>query len=197
MSESGMARDSGEVRDVSPDTESVLEKDVRRIETHLVAIVGLVILSLVGIGVTDFAPQKSHWYWLAMAPLFALGCIAIEWSQRESRGKSGLSIVRNQVVSWLGVLVAVNLVYFLFRAGRLDSENTGLVVLLVLALGTFLCGLNLDWRLSLLGAFLALAMILATYVEEYLWVLLIVPLILGGLFAAWKVRRRKKRRSKG
>jgi hypothetical protein len=71
-------------------------------------------------------------------------------------------------------LVAVNLVYFLLHSGRLDSENTGLVILLILALATFLAGLRLDWRLCILGVLLGGTLILATYLEEFLWVVLMV-----------------------
>jgi len=106
----------------------------------------LVLLAIVGIGITDFSPLLSHWYWLAM------------------------------VVVWLSVLVAVNLVYFLFHSGRLDSENTGLVILLILALATFLAGMRQDWRLCLLGVLLGVALILATYLEEFLWIILMVVL---------------------
>jgi hypothetical protein len=106
----------------------------------------LVLLAIVGIGITDFSPLLSHWYWLAM------------------------------VVVWLSVLVAVNLVYFLFHSGRLDSENTGLVILLILALATFLAGMSQDWRLCLLGVLLGGALILATYLEEFLWIILMVVL---------------------
>ena len=84
------------------------------------------------------------------------------------------TIVKTEVLIWLSVLVAVNLVYFLFHSGRLDSENTGLVILLILALATFLAGLRLGWRLCILGALLGGALILATYVEEFLWIVLVV-----------------------
>ena len=41
----------------------------------------LIALSIIGIGVTDFSPAVSHWYWLAMVPVFGLFCILIEWDR--------------------------------------------------------------------------------------------------------------------
>jgi hypothetical protein len=111
----------------------------------------LVLLAIVGIGITDFSPQLSHWYWLAMVVITGIACIVMEWSRARKKGLSATTIVKKEVFIWLGVLVAVNLVYFLFHSGRLDSENTGLVILLILALATFLAGLRQDWRLCLLG----------------------------------------------
>ena len=115
----------------------------------------LVLLAIVGIGITDFSPQLSHWYWLAMVVITGIACIVMEWSRARKKGLSATTIVKKEVFIWLGVLVAVNLVYFLFHSGRLDSENTGLVILLILALATFLAGLRLDWRLCLLGGYWA------------------------------------------
>jgi len=136
----------------------------------------LMLLAIIGIGITDFSPQLSHWYWLAMVVITGIACIVMEWSRARKKGLSATTILKKEVFIWLGVLVAVNLVYFLFHSGRLDSENTGLVILLILALATFLAGLRLDWRLCLLGGLLGGALILATYLEEFLWIVLMVVL---------------------
>jgi len=136
----------------------------------------LVLLDIVGIGLTDFAPLLSHWYWLAMIVITGIACLVIAWSRARKKGLSATTIVKKEVFIWLSILVAVNLVYFLFQSGRLDSENTGLVILLILALATFLAGLRLDWRLCLLGILLGGALILATYMEEFLWIVLLVVL---------------------
>ena len=136
----------------------------------------LVLLAIVGIGITDFSPRLSHWYWLAMVVVVGVACIVMEWSRARKKGLRVATIVKKEVIIWLGVLVAINLVYFLFHSGRLDSENTGLVILLILALATFLAGLRQDWRLCLLGVLLGGALILATYLEEFLWIVLMVVL---------------------
>jgi len=136
----------------------------------------LVLLAIVGIGITDFSPHLSHWYWLAMVVVVGIACIVMEWSRARKKGLRVATIVKKEVIIWLGVLVAINLVYFLFHSGRLDSENTGLVILLILALATFLAGLRQDWRLCLLGVLLGGALILATYLEEFLWIVLMAVL---------------------
>jgi len=132
------------------------------------------LLALVGIGMTDFSPQLSHWYWLAMVLVTGIACVVMEWSRGREKGLTGMVIIKHEVVTWLGVLVAVNLVYFLLHSGRLDSENTGLVILLILALATFLAGLRLNWRLCILGVLLGGTLILAAYLEEFLWIVLMV-----------------------
>jgi hypothetical protein len=159
---------------ILPDEKGIRHTLKRYLGPDGVTMILLGLLAIVGIGITDFSPQGSHWYWLAMVPATGIACIVMEWSRTRKKGLSGMAIIKNEVLTWLGVLVAVNLVYFLFRSGRLDSENTGLVILLILALATFLAGLRLGWRLCILGLLLGGALILATYLEEFLWIVLMV-----------------------
>ena len=148
-----------------------------------VIMIMLGLLALVGIGMTDFSPQLSHWYWLAMVLVTGIACVVMEWSRGRKKGLTGMVIIKHEVVTWLGVMVAVNLVYFLLHSGRLDSENTGLVILLILALATFLAGLRLDWRLCILGVLLGGTLILAAYLEEFLWiVLMVVVAVAAGIY---------------
>jgi hypothetical protein len=45
-----------------------------------------VLLAIVGIGMTAFAPLFSHWYWLAMVVITGIACTVMEWSRaREIR----------------------------------------------------------------------------------------------------------------
>ena len=84
--------------------------------------------------------------------------------------------------------------YLLLHAGRLDSENTGLIILLLLSLTVFGSGIYLGWRLCLVGACLALALVLATYLEEFVWLFVIV-MVVGAvaIYFSLKFRSTKKK----
>lgn len=151
----------------------------RRFKPVRTLILVLLLLDVIGIGLTEFAQRYSHWYWLAMVVLTGVACAFIARFGSSSAELNTVRKIRMEVLFWLGVLVAVNLVYFMYGAGRLDSENTGLVILLLLALSTFLAGLRLGWQLCLLGGLLAVALVFATYLEEYLWLVLLVGLGAG------------------
>jgi hypothetical protein len=139
--------------------------------------IGLLLLDVIGIGVTEFAIAFSQWYWLGMVVVTALACAFIVRFHNHRDDLNTAGMMRNEILFWLAVLVAVNLVFFLYQAGRLDSENSGLVILLLLALSTFLAGLRLGWQLCLLGGVLAAALIVAAYLEEFLWLALLVGLV--------------------
>ena len=158
--------------------DAAIEKDLppRYFGIYEIVIMMLITLSIIGIGITDFSPADSYKYWVAMVPIFCGGCFILEWSRVRGRGFKWTTLLRTQLLHWVGLLVAVRLVFEMLHKGRLDNENTGLVVLLLLALSTFIAGIHLGWRLCLVGVFLAIALVAATYLEEYVWVLLIIGL---------------------
>ena len=152
-----------------------------------VIFVTLMVLSLIGVGITDFSPAHSYWYWFAMAPIFAISCLIIEWTHARSEGKSWMSILRTQLFTWLGLLVAVQVVFLLLRAGRLTYESTGLVILLLLALTTFIVGISLGYQLCFLGGFLGLTLLMVAYLEQYIWVVMFLAILgLGVTLYAFK-----------
>ena len=146
----------------------------------------LILLSIIGIGITDFSPGGSHRYWFAMVPVFAGACLILEWSRARGKGQKWTTILRTQLLLWLGLLLAVRLAYLLLHTGRLDNENTGLIILLLLALTTFFAGIHLGWRLFIVGIFLGLALIGATYLEEFVWMFLIIAIVVIAIFLLLK-----------
>ncbi|MGR9000090.1 MAG: hypothetical protein ACU88J_13730 [Gammaproteobacteria bacterium] len=145
---------------------------IKAIRYDWYVLIGLMSLSIVGVGYTDAAQRASHWYWLAMVPVFFITCLFIEWKAARETGISARSIVIKQVQHWLGLLAAVYLTFFLRDFGRLDNESTGLILLLVFALTTFLAGVTMGWLFRLLGVFLGLSLFFVAYVENYIWVII-------------------------
>jgi hypothetical protein len=137
---------------------------------------GLAVLSMVGIAIADFSASFSFRYWIAMAPLFAGVSLFTGWSRARTRGRSVATILRVQLLHWSVMPVAVYLVYLLESTGRLNREDAGLVALLSLAVTTFLAGVHFDWRLSVIGAVMAVGAILAALVEEFFWIFLLLAL---------------------
>jgi len=161
---------------VSKDAAIGKDRLPRFLGIYEIVIMMLITLSIIGIGITDFSPADSYKYWVAMVPIFCGACLILEWSRVRGKGFKWTTLLRTQLLHWVGLLVAVRLVFEMLHKGRLDNENTGLVVLLLLALSTFIAGIHLGWRLCLVGVFLAVALVAATYLEEYVWVLLIIGL---------------------
>jgi hypothetical protein len=146
----------------------------------------LILLSIIGIGITDYFPASSHYYWFAMVPVFAAGSLILEWSRALGKGKKWTTLVKTQLLLWFGLLLAVCLVFLLQHTKWLNNENTGLVILLLLALTTYFAGVNLGWRVLIVGIFLGLALIGAAYLEKFAWMFLIIAIVVMAIFLLLK-----------
>jgi len=161
------------------------------------AVLGLLlILSFVGVAYTDIVGVRSMNFWLWVIPVFAFAAIVLEWS-RYVRGEiGGFHFIRQQLLHWTAVFIAIKLVFILMDIGRLPHNTASYVLMTIMSLSTFLAGIYIGWRFIVLGLFIALATILAAYLEAYVWVLIpvAVAIIVIALFFAW--RKFKKLTSK-
>ena len=144
----------------------------------LEALAALVLLALAfaGIAASDVSAAGTQGYWTLITVVFALASLAIDWQQSGADFRGSRSALRLGL-HWAGVFASVQVVYFFIASGRLANADTGLVNGLILALGTFLCGVHVSWRLMVLGLALGLATGAVAYVEQYLWVLLGLALL--------------------
>ncbi len=161
-----------------------------------IILIVLILLSIIGIGIVDYFPEYSRHYWFAMVLVFAGACLILEWSRARGKGQKWTTIVKTQLLLWVGLLLAVQIVFLLQRTRGLNNENTGLIILLLLALTTFFAGVNLGWRLLLVAIFLGLALIGAVYLEQFAWMFLIVAIVVVAIFLLLKHYAGKKMRNK-
>lgn len=132
----------------------------------------LMFLSVLGVAFTDASGRLSQWYWLAMVPVFFGSCLYLEWQTSLESGVPAKTILLKQIQHWLGLLVGVYLTFRLRDIGSFDNQATGLILLLLLALTTFLAGVTMGWLFRLLGIFLALSLLFVAYMENYLGVII-------------------------
>ncbi|NOT86374.1 MAG: hypothetical protein HOP02_16680 [Methylococcaceae bacterium] len=153
----------------------------------------LLLLSLLGVAISDISPVKSHAYWLIMMVLFAGTAILANVIEGDD-DNDGVELkkeITQQILHWLGGFVAVMIVYGFYHTGRLTPEATGLVVLLILALTTYLDGIRLGWRFSFAGVFLGIMAVFAAYIEEYMWQILIFAIGIITFSYYWEFKRKK------
>jgi hypothetical protein len=137
---------------------------------------GLIILSVIGAGVSQVSASAGGTYWLAMVPIIAAATIYIEWSKVSDEGVRWLTLVRTQLYHWGSLIISIELVSMLSYFGRINNEAVSLVTLLLVAQTTFLVGVYLDWRFSVVALFQILCIIVLAYLATYIWVVLIVAI---------------------
>ena len=178
----------------SPYVQKVEENVTRNWKTYLeeYIFIGLIMLSLVGVFISDFSPIITFWFWLTMIPVFGATAILSAWSHGLESNVSVTRLVLSQIVHWGGAVIALVTTYSLWATGRFTDEHTGYIILLLLALTTFTAGLHVGWRFYVAGIFLFIGGIITTHVKEYIWILLLVLMVPLAIFGiVWEKLRKK------
>ncbi len=140
------------------------------------------VLSLIGTFITKFYPSTSHYYWFLMMLMFGTISIASEYYRLQNQLVEQKATLIQQGLHWLGGLFVAIIVNAYYHSGRIFTEETGLIMLLTLALTIYTEGSQKGWRYCFVGVFLGLVAVSAAYFDDYLWQLSLL-VILGVAFS--------------
>ncbi len=168
--------------------------NLKHLSLETIALIGALALSMLGIGLTDYAPQSSHRYWGAMTLVLAAAALVIGWSRAKRLGLPLKQALTAQTIHWLTTIAAIGGIFLLLKSGRLNYENTGLVLLMTLGFSTLLDGYRINWRFSLIGLLMFVTSIAAAYIEEYLWIMLIVATAVAAGVIYWERHKESSKR---
>ena len=166
---------------------------VRFLWQQLPYIVALV-LAIAGVAYTNASHQPLVRYWEFLALAIGVVCVINKWPEIE-RKEARWRLIWTQALHWVAVLIAMNIMLVSGVQQLLPTPATSLVLLILLALGTFLAGVSL---LSLQIAFLGLAMGLAVPAISWLqqsviFFLLGAVLLIGLGITFWLSQDRRPR----
>ena len=133
-----------------PPTQSVMAHFLWQQLPYIVALV----LAIAGVAYTNISHQPLVGYWEFLALAIGVVCVVTKWPETQGRDAQ-LRLIWTQSLHWVAVLVTMNIMLVSGVQQLLPTPATGLVLLTLLALGTFLAGVSL---LSLQISFLGLAM---------------------------------------
>jgi hypothetical protein len=149
----------------------------------------ILVMAIAGVAYTNISHKPLVGYWEFLALAMGGVCVVAEWEEVDDR-QARLRLMWTQALHWAAVLVAMNIMLLSGVQQLLPTQATSLVLLILLALGTFLAGLNL---LSLQICFLGLAMALAvpaiSWVKQSaLFLVLAVVFLIGLGMTFWSSR---------
>jgi len=112
------------------------------------------VLAIAGVAYTNASHQPLVRYWEFLALAIGAVCVITKWPEIDGK-QAQWRLIWTQALHWVAVLVAMNIMLVSGVQTLLPTPATSLVLLILLALGTFLAGVGL---LSLQIGFLGLAM---------------------------------------
>ncbi len=157
-------------------------------ELPYIAVLGLTIL---GVAYTSVSRQPLIGYWEFLAVAIGLVCVTIGWLHIHDP-KARFRMVWTQALHWLAFLVAMNIVLLPDVQIVLTSTATGLTLLMLLALGTFVAGVHVSWHIGVLGLIMALCVpAIAWLAQSALFLALGVVALIGiGMTFWWRLSDR-------
>lgn len=125
--------------------------------------------ALCGAYLTNYYEEISHYYWLSLMILSAAAALAPDFSGMQQQSAESTRRFTQHVLYWAGSLFAAIIVYALHRDGRLDIHETGLIILLILAMSTYYDGvIKASKRTAFSGFYLGLIVLSTAFPDTYL-----------------------------
>ncbi len=140
---------------------------------------GVVVLTVIGVALTNIAPAASYRYWLFTVGLFALAGVLTGNLRAREEHRSLFHVTLEQTVHWAVTLLAVLIVHLMLLSGRLTYEATGLILMLLLGQAVALDGFHrTGWRFALLGLAIMAMALFAAWFAAYVWMIVVGGLLL-------------------
>jgi hypothetical protein len=151
--------------------------------------IAVLALALFGLAYMNIVREPLNYYWEFLTAAMALLCIATGWARAGDR-EGRLRLIWTQVLHWVTILLAMYIVLLPSFQNLLPVPASSLVILMLLALGTFLAGINLlSVEIGFLGLVMAVAVpALAWFKGAALFLLLGAMAVIGLAIAFWPRR---------
>jgi hypothetical protein len=147
----------------------------------------MALLALVGTGITLADASWARAYWLALVPVYGVLCVIAAWYRT---GQFTGSVLR-QILHWLSVGAVIALDFTLLRRGEQPALGAGLSSLLILALGSLLAGIHLEWLFALVGLLLLAIFVLVSLAQQYVTLGFLLAALAALIVAAYWVLRKR------
>jgi len=164
---------------------------------RLLLVAGLLtLLSAVGLLLTNYRPATALNYWSIMFPAF--GLVAL-WQVifGQARTEHAALAAARVAAHWLGPLIALRLLFLQLHRGQMDADAVGATTLLLLAVTCFLAGVYQDRLFFFAAAVLAIGTVVATEIEAYIWIIVLVAMVAVGAIVGGAVLWRRGKRDLG
>jgi hypothetical protein len=150
--------------------------------------IAVLALTILGVAYTSVSQQPLIGYWVFLAVAIGLVCVTTGWLHIHDPN-ARFRMVWTQALHWLAFLIAMSIVLMPDVQRMLNAPVTGLALLMLLALGTFVAGVHVSWHICVLGIIMALCVPGIAWLEEsaLLLALGVVALIGIGMTFWWRL----------
>ena len=156
------------------------------------------VLAIAGVAYTNASHQPLVRYWEFLALAIGVVCVINKWPEIDGK-QAQWRLIWTQALHWVAVLVAMNIMLVSGVQALLPTPATSLVLLILLALGTFLAGISLfSLQIGFLGLAMGLAVPAISWLQQsIIFFLLGAALLIGLGITFWLSQDRRPRATLG
>jgi hypothetical protein len=144
---------------------------------RLLIVGALGVMVMLGLFLSNYSSDRAREYWIAMFPVFGVTCLVHELATGRAHVIPLWRILLRQALHWLGPIIAVQILFLQYTRGQMSTDAVALTITLVLAVTCFLAGVHFDHSFYWVSGLLALAAMIETEIETYLWLVAVIVLI--------------------
>ena len=131
----------------------ILFLDVIKIDLPYIVMLSMAVF---GIGLVTFTGEPSGFYWELLTPIYCGLCIYVGWRNAPTK-QERFKLIWTQILHWAAFLAAMWLIYSPTMRSLVDVNATGLNLMVLLALATFVAGVHAEaWQICVVGLILAM-----------------------------------------
>ncbi|OAE97683.1 hypothetical protein AYJ54_34690 [Bradyrhizobium centrolobii] len=150
------------------------------------------LLAIGGVAYTNISHQPLVGYWEFLALAIGVVCVVTKWPEIEGK-ENQLRLIWTQALHWIAVLITMNIILLSGVQQLLPTPATGLVLLTLLALGTFLAGVSLlSLQISFLGLAMGAAVPAISWLKQSIFFFLLGAVLLIGLAISFWLRQDRR-----
>jgi len=158
--------------------------------------IAVLVLAISGVAYTNISNQPLVGYWEFLVIVMGGVCIVTQWDSAQDR-RARFRLILTQALHWLAILVTMNIVLLSGLRAMLPAPATSLVLLTLLALGTFLAGVSFfSAQICFLGLAMALAVPAIVWLKQSALFLTLAAILLIGIGIIFWPRRADEQAAK-
>ena len=158
-------------------------------KVHFAILCGMLLLALIGMGLTQAMETGAWEYWLFVVIVYAGLGLWRSTRKAKQAAKPVKQLIGRTLAHWLILLAFLGVVMLLERKEIINRDSASYVSLMLLAFGCCLAGVHFDWMLIIVGVVLTVMTVTLATLEQYtvvVWVIMILVVIAAGAFYFFK-----------
>lgn len=163
-------------------------------KVRLFVAVVMLLLGFAGLVVTQVSKEGAWNYWKYVSVLFAFLSIGLTLHLRKEGLKTTLVHIWHEVAHWVGLIAAIFITSYLIQMGLIGRFEASLMMLLMLALATYLAGIYGEPSFILVGIALGCFATGIAFIGEFLYTAILPATLLFGTLIFYIIHKTHQKR---